>query len=152
MEQSDVEPTIVGYWKNSHDKGTFDFPTPVPQSEHWYGQHEFLTKLKAVEAVFDKQWREYVAAYNGQFDLPREERRAAPAPIRPATVQAYRGYSPCRICEISNGCREYTFGSFRWPQGYIHYLDKHNVQPDPLFRKFIMETPLPEEADRENAE
>lgn len=48
---------------------------------------------------------------------------------------SYRGFSGCRICNIGNGSREYVHQLpdgriFKWPEGYLHYLTDHGVEPD----------------------
>ena len=43
-------------------------------------------------------------------------------------ARTYLGYSPCRLCGIENGDREYTDGEFIWPQGLLHYVDEHAVR------------------------
>lgn len=55
-----------------------------------------------------------------------------------ARESAYRGFSVCRICRKPNGNEEYAGGGWRWPQGYRHYIEEHNVQPSPEFFDFIM--------------
>lgn len=54
-----------------------------------------------------------------------------------AACNVYRGPSICRICGISNGCREYTSHHFCWPSGYLHYLEDHNVAIDPDFQLLL---------------
>jgi len=48
----------------------------------------------------------------------------------------YRGPSLCRCCDKFNGSVEYRYNAgkdtvYVIPQGYIHYLEEHNVQVDP---------------------
>ena len=49
----------------------------------------------------------------------------------------YRGWSNCRLCAKANGNGEYEFNGWRWPEGYIHYLEGHNVHPSWEFRQMI---------------
>lgn len=56
-----------------------------------------------------------------------------------AQKTAYRGLSPCRICQCYNGCEEYAIDGFVWPSGYLHYLEDHNVAVDEDFAKYINE-------------
>lgn len=54
-----------------------------------------------------------------------------------AEMSAYRGYSYCRICDKSNGCQEYDLDNYVWPEGYLHYLEHHNVAVDEEFEKYV---------------
>lgn len=38
------------------------------------------------------------------------------------------GKSRCRFCEVRNGYREYSDGTFLWPEGLVHYLEEHDVR------------------------
>lgn len=58
------------------------------------------------------------------------------------TVESYFGSSVCRICECSNGSREFILTNdgttFRVPNGVLHYYKDHNVQPSLEFYNFIL--------------
>jgi hypothetical protein len=49
----------------------------------------------------------------------------------------FRGMSRCRICNKMNGCGEYTFKGFKWPEGLLHYVKEHNVKPPAVFIAFV---------------
>lgn len=49
----------------------------------------------------------------------------------------YRGWSNCRICDKRNGTFTHDMGEWRWPEGYIHYIEEHNVVPSLDFVIFI---------------
>jgi hypothetical protein len=49
-----------------------------------------------------------------------------------------KGWSTCRICKKSNGSVEYESGNYTWPEGYLHYLEDHNVVPDSEFVKWLL--------------
>lgn len=55
-----------------------------------------------------------------------------------AEVHRYRGLSTCRICGCGNGNIEYEYRGWRWPEGYRHYIEVHNVEPSPEFRAFVI--------------
>ena len=52
--------------------------------------------------------------------------------------EAYRGLSYCRFkCGVSNqdmGCREFTDGIWVWPEGLVHYVERHQL---PLPQEFL---------------
>ena len=54
-----------------------------------------------------------------------------------AHCEAYRGSSTCRICGCLNGHRQYTHKGWTWPEGLLHYITEHNVQPSFEFQKMI---------------
>ena len=43
-------------------------------------------------------------------------------------VRRSRGFSTCRICGEPNGSKEYTDGTFLWPEGLAHYVHNHSVR------------------------
>ena len=54
----------------------------------------------------------------------------------------YRGFMPCKLCGDSIFTREYITESFYWNGNLLHNAKKHNVAPDPEFKKFILEIDL----------
>lgn len=55
------------------------------------------------------------------------------------TPDAYRGISICRICQKANGNEEYFLNRWRWPSGFLHYVEEHNVIPTGEFARMIQE-------------
>ncbi len=41
----------------------------------------------------------------------------------------YKGWSSCRFCGIENGSCDKTDNTYLWPEGFEHYIEKHNVKP-----------------------
>ncbi len=57
------------------------------------------------------------------------ERREVAGYLSNGTVVVeYRGLSPCRFCGRDNGHREFTDGTYQWPEGLAHYLWVHEVR------------------------
>lgn len=50
----------------------------------------------------------------------------------------YRGYSMCRICGEGNGTADYSDGTYTWPQGFAHYIERHKVKPPQEFIDHIL--------------
>jgi hypothetical protein len=48
-----------------------------------------------------------------------------------------RGFSMCRLCHCRNGSRSYRFSDWEWPEGFRHYIAKHQVRPSAQFEQFI---------------
>ena len=48
------------------------------------------------------------------------------------SVGAYMGHSECRICGCANGSADHTDGHFLFPEGLLHYVEKHNVRMEEL--------------------
>lgn len=53
-----------------------------------------------------------------------------------------RGYSICRICGKTNGSKEHVItdnGTYiKIPEGYIHYIEDHKIQPHKWFLDYII--------------
>jgi hypothetical protein len=100
---------VIGYWRMSKKDGDV-LPWPEKSVFPFKDKDSFIKKLKFVEANITK--------LGGR-------------------ITAYKGISHCRICRLMNGSTEFSLKNFVWPQGYLHYLQKHNVKPDDEFVKFI---------------
>ena len=48
-----------------------------------------------------------------------------------------RGFSFCRLCHCRNGNRSYRSADWEWPEGFRHYIAKHQVRPSARFEQFI---------------
>lgn len=48
-----------------------------------------------------------------------------------------RGFSFCRLCHRRNGSRSYRSVDWEWPEGFRHYIAKHQVRPSARFEQFI---------------
>jgi hypothetical protein len=58
--------------------------------------------------------------------------------LRPEDVVHYMGLSPCRMCDRLVGSREFTDGTWVWPEGLVHYLDVHQVRPPADFVAWVL--------------
>lgn len=58
-------------------------------------------------------------------------------------LQAWRGLSFCRLCEEANGNSCVGDSHYNWPQGYIHYIEKHNVKPPQEFIDHVRKQTTP---------
>lgn len=58
------------------------------------------------------------------------------------------GYAWCRICGVNdNGYRDLSDGTFVWPEGFAHYVEKHSVRPPKEFVEHVM-TQIRKEGNR----
>ena len=57
-----------------------------------------------------------------------ERREVAEYLSNGTVVVEFRGLSPCRFCGQRNGHREFTDGTYQWPEGLAHYLWVHEVR------------------------
>jgi hypothetical protein len=55
-----------------------------------------------------------------------------------AQKRHFKGWSNCRLCKKPNGSSEFTLKGWRWPEGYRHYIQDHNVRPSPEFKDFVL--------------
>lgn len=49
-----------------------------------------------------------------------------------------KGYSRCRCCKCPNGSGEYRYKNWLWPEGFIHYIVEHNIEPSSEFKKEVL--------------
>lgn len=82
---------------------------------------------------------------------PHPEPRAVPWKGQSAFLEAldrvesmlepilYRGFSWCRVCRMLNGNAEFNLNGWRWPSGFRHYIEQHNVKPSDEFVQMIRE-------------
>jgi len=98
----------VGFWSDEH----LDTALPHPR--------EFI------DPAWSSQERAIVANYlrNGQEHA------------------SYRGFSYCRFhCgkpSTQMGSRDLTDGVYVWPQGFVHYIEDHNVKPPQEFISHVL--------------
>jgi hypothetical protein len=99
---------------------------PKARDKPWKGRKHFLHVLDQVEASFE-----------------------AKKPPDGYRLEAYRGWSTCRICGERNGNKEYTTKKWIWPEGLMHYIQDHNLKPSDAFIDYILrengEIPWPRE-------
>ena len=55
------------------------------------------------------------------------------------TKNHYKGFSRCRICNKVNGTKEHVIENWNWPEGFLHYVEEHNVRPSIAFQEFILQ-------------
>jgi hypothetical protein len=74
------------------------------------------------------------------ISFPRKEEilKAYDKVIQRALVKYYRGSSTCRCCKAWNGSKEFEFKGWKWPEGYRHYIDIHNVIPTKRFMENVL--------------
>ncbi len=103
---------IEGFWKSSSQP---QLPEPTLCRDQWFkdNKRKIIASLENIQRI-----------------------------IRPI---GYKGSSNCRICECSNGSEEYSCSSpnnpmlvYKWPSGFIHYIQEHNVCPSDNFLKDII--------------
>ncbi len=82
---------------------------------------------------YDLGWPDVRKLVDPQWDV--SEREATIAHLRSGReFRYYLGLSFCRICNCTNGATELTDGTYCWPVGLAHYLEKHDVS---LPRRFV---------------
>jgi hypothetical protein len=66
-------------------------------------------------------------------------------------INAYRGSSPCRICDKrNNGSKEMSDGIYIWPQGLAHYVEEHKTTLPPEFVQHILDNPVEDKPEPQN--
>lgn len=112
-----------GYWY-SDVKFYQHYPMPQPNTFKPEDMAVFLPKLKWLEA---------------QIDAKNKSKGKATI-LQGAFKMHFMGYSECRCCGISNGTGEYYYQGWAWPNGFMHYLEEHKVEPTAAFMVFINTT------------
>ena len=94
-------------------------------------------------------------AMKNNFQLPRpqdfvdeswdaDERALIVQRLKSGTTFVYwMGYSYCRLCDESGmGTECFTAdGSWIWPEGFAHYIEKHGVRPPQKFVDYLLGLP-----------
>jgi len=98
----------AGFWFSKYEPL---FPKPRPESgdSNWVREKDNIEFAKMLQALESK-----------------------------AKVKGFKGSSKCRICGCRNGSREYHYKGWLWPEGFIHYILKHNVKPPEGFIRFVL--------------
>lgn len=108
-------PRIIGYWNDKDDPKYNAYPTPISNTNPLPTIQKFSTNLRLIQ--------------NNETNTR-------------VMSKAYRCLSTCVLCGKTNGCVEYTTDRFIWPSQYLHYIEDHNVDPDPEFYFFVMDQML----------
>lgn len=104
---------VIGYWANKQGREAFrGYPSPESYIDEGWDRGEKATVLRYLD--------------QGHIGEPI----------------CYMGSSTCRICGESNGSKEYTDGTYRWPEGFAHYLLEHGVKPAQEFIDHVLRRPL----------
>jgi len=93
---------------NDNKNGYPQYPMPEAREKPWKGKRDFVAALTQLQE---------------KGGIKRE---------------SYRGWSDCRCCGKMNGNKEYTKDGWLWPEGFLHYVEEHNVKPPQDFIDFIM--------------
>lgn len=97
----------VGYFRNSLEDAS-ELPFPVENSC----------------TIPPKLMRKFVSKLSSLILYSRDN----------GCYDTYKGYSNCRICNEIVGRDEYAVKVkdkfFIVPEGFLHYIEKHNIQPD----------------------
>lgn len=89
----------------------------------WYSKYEPSLPMPVGN---DKPW-------NGQREFVLKLKKKQET----ARCRAYKGSSMCRICNEHNGSEEFSTKEWTWPQGLLHYIEEHNVEPSLAFQEMI---------------
>lgn len=128
----------IGYWtgltrpKPQPRNGRVrTFPEPPPydvQVEEWEQEMAYINSLPDPRDFVDETWtgpeRDAVIAHLGEAEV----------------FVRWRGVSFCRFdCGVDRmGSRCMTDGVYVWPEGFLHYINKHAVKPDQDFIDHVL--------------
>ena len=117
---------MEGYW---YDGDTSDTTHPIPRPAEKKIDQEIIDRLREILNCVDEEdegleWGEHPEGFLLQ-------------------KKSYLGSSSCRLCKRRNGSTEFVISHpdlvevFRVPEGFIHYLEEHQIQLSERFRKFL---------------
>ncbi len=107
---------IEGYWRQHEDL----YPAPLRDDRHlpWPEVQDFPDRARFLDALAQME-----------------------ASLKP---MGYMGTSACRLCQKTNGSREFFdpnpagIHGWRWPEGFAHYVRDHHVRPSLAFEMFVV--------------
>lgn len=112
---------IEGYWRIAGYSEGDHLPEPQANAAPWHGKSDFLVALAVVErAAIGSKWGTGLGK------------------------MGYMGFSNCRICGCRNGATEFYdprpngAHGWRWPEGFRHYVEAHNVEPSTAFLNYVI--------------
>lgn len=105
-------------------------------------------KPKDGEIILDGYWRDPEEPETAHFPIaveshkPFQGKPECLALMRVAEEKArekhFKGWSSCRICGQRNGSSDFELNGFKWPSGYSHYINMHNVMPSAEFAGMLV--------------
>uniref|UniRef100_A0A6M3L0S4 Uncharacterized protein n=1 Tax=viral metagenome TaxID=1070528 RepID=A0A6M3L0S4_9ZZZZ len=98
----------------------------------WYGKKE--PNLPFPKTSDDKKWMNKKIKFIRKLERIEDIIESS---INIGKISSYKGFSKCRICKQKVGSREFEFKNWIWPEGFLHYIEKHNIKPTDDFIKFI---------------
>jgi hypothetical protein len=143
---------VVGYWYPNYElkyeaakKAYAGLPYPRPDSSYESSdeQRRFVKTLWILEREVHRYHIAHLETQNYRMKMALEFSKplTVSSDEPKGLVHAYRGFSHCRLCNCSNGSREYEFNfentTWIWPEGYVHYIADHAVRPDEEFRSMV---------------
>lgn len=82
-----------------------------------------------------------------QKNWPSTEQKKVVDYLKKAPFMPYAagGHSYCRFAcgKEQNGNREQSDGLYVWPEGFVHYVEQHQVKPPQEFVEHCLQFPLP---------
>ena len=115
--EKDMIEKRVGYWRGIHRKS-------------YRGDFMIANFLECpdVNDFIDLAWNE-------------EERKKVSSYLKKGRIKySWMGCSECRICrKWDNGSHCLTDGEWIWPEGFAHYIEKHNVKPPQEFVDYVLQ-------------
>ena len=113
-------PVAMAFFKRT-DPNSIDGRIPIG---YWTDDDGPGSAQNAVDKDWDPAEREMVTNYLKNA---------------PNVLQQWRGLAFCRLCGEANGNSCVGDTKFNWPQGYLHYIEKHHVKPPQNFIDHVRE-------------
>lgn len=100
--------------------------------------------MSSKEKIEGYWWSQHSPEYPKPIEskVPFPDKDAVVKKLRSVEERArkvhYKGISSCRCCNTCNGSGEYSHKNWKWPEGLMHYIVDHNIEPSAEFKKEIL--------------
>lgn len=122
------------------------------QEGFWYSKTEQHYPMPVHTDIEHPLKHRIIKAYKALLDEDRFNPHRDDSFRTNKNVIFYRGSSYCRICAsdkqydkvnnkilLSMGSRQYVLNGWEWPEGYLHYIEVHNVMPSKEWLKDVLD-------------
>jgi hypothetical protein len=101
---------------------------------YWHETEKGSSALDAVDKDWDPEERSVVIRY-----LSLISNESSTVKDGPKVLASWRGLHFCSICDEATGNSDHGDDKYNWPQGFLHYIEKHDVKPPQKFIDHVRE-------------
>lgn len=126
--------TNIGFWRQEKNSIS-NLPFPSENSSNYIGG--FIEKLSLLNDEVTKNYKYY--DYNMYTNCYTNDNCSNNIVVRLENLYLikFKGFSRCRICNCPNGSYTLYLNGYAFPNGYFHYIIKHNIEVPLEFQQMI---------------